>query len=187
METNPSNPYQSPQSEITVPAAGGELASPWIRLGSAIVDGLILLPINWILQKLILKTPSPADIFKAAQEGKPLDIQSFMPGTGSQILVSVIGIAVFLAINFTFLKNGQTVGKKLLKLQIQRRGDGTLLPVQDLILKRIAPIWAVSIIAVVIHPLINIALLVDALCIFRPGRNTLHDDIAGTKVIRLAA
>src|SRR5207244_5598324 len=100
MDTNPSNPYQSPQSEITVPSTvGGELASPWIRLGAAIIDGLVLLPINWILQKLLLKIPTPVDIFNAAQSGKPLDVQSLMPGTGSMILVSVLGFAVFLAVN----------------------------------------------------------------------------------------
>jgi uncharacterized RDD family membrane protein YckC len=187
METNPSNPYQAPQSDITVPSTGPQLASPWIRLGAAIIDGLILLPINWILQKLLLKMPTAADVMSAAQSGKPLDLQSMMPGTGSLIMVSVIGIAAFLAINFVFLKNGQTVGKKLLKLQIQRRSDGSLLPVQELILKRIGPIWAVSFLAVLIHPLINLALTVDALCIFRAGRNTLHDDIAGTKVVVLPA
>ena len=33
-----------------------------------------------------------------------------MPDTGSLILVSVLGLAVFLAVNFNFLKNGQTIG-----------------------------------------------------------------------------
>lgn len=31
----------------------------------------------------------------------------------------------------------------------------------------------------------SIAVLIDSLCIFRSGRNTLHDDIADTKVIKL--
>ena len=191
METNPPNPYQSPQSEITVPSTGGQLASPWIRLGAAMVDGLVLLPINWILQKVLLKMPSPADIMSAAQSaaqsGKPLDMKSMMPGTGGLILVSVLGFAVFLAVNYNFLKNGQTLGKMLLKLQVQRRSDNSILPVQEYLLKRLGPIYAVSFIAVIIHPMINLLLLGDALAIFRPGRNTLHDDIAGTKVVRLAA
>jgi uncharacterized RDD family membrane protein YckC len=191
METNPTNPYEAPQSDITVPSTGAELATPWIRLGAAFVDGLILLPINWILQKLLLKMPTPADVMRAAQDaaanGKALDVKSLMPGTGGMILVSLLGIAIFLAVNFTFLKNGQTVGKKLLKLQVQRRSDSSILPVQEYLLKRIGPIYAVSFAAVIIHPLINLALLADSLCIFRPGRNTLHDDIAGTKVVRLPA
>jgi uncharacterized RDD family membrane protein YckC len=190
MDTNPepTNPYQTPQSEITAPpTAGGELASPWIRLGAAIIDGLILMPINWIFQKMFLHTPSVADVLKAAQEGHPLDIKSMMPSTGSMILASVLGFAVFLAVNFSFLKNGQTIGKKLLKLQVVKRTDGTPLPIQDYLLKRLGPIYAVSFLGVLVSPFINILILVDALCIFRPGRNTLHDDIAGSKVVVLPA
>ena len=179
------NPYQPPQSEITVPTIGGKLASPWIRLGAGILDGLILMPIQWILQKLFLKTPGPVDIFAAAKSGKPLDMQSYMPGAGGVILLSLLGLAVFLVINFNFLKNGQTIGKKLLSLQVQRRSDGTILPVREYILKRLGPIYAVSFAATLIHPLINLLLLADSLAIFRSGRNTLHDDIAGTKVVRL--
>jgi len=134
---------------------------------------------------MFVKGPSTADIVAAVQSGKTLDVNAFMPGTGSLLLVSILGIAVFLAVNFTFLKNGQTIGKMLLKLQVQRRSDSTVLPFQDYILKRIAPMWAVSFAAVLIHPFINILLLVDALAIFRPQRNTLHDDIAGSKVVRL--
>lgn len=170
-----------------MPGAGGELASPWIRLGAAFVDGLILLPINWIFQKLILHTPSMADVAKAMQSGNPDAIKSLMPGIGSQILASVLGFAVFLAVNFVFLKNGQTVGKKLLKLQVQRRLDSAVLPIQDYLLKRLGPIYAVSFLGILISPFLNIVLLADALAIFRPGRNTLHDDIAGSKVVRLPA
>ncbi|MEO6742560.1 MAG: RDD family protein, partial [Chthoniobacteraceae bacterium] len=161
--------------------------SPWIRLGAAFVDGLILLPINWIFQKLILHTPSMADVAKAMQSGNPDAIKSLMPGIGSQILASVLGFAVFLAVNFVFLKNGQTVGKKLLKLQVQRRLDSAVLPIQDYLLKRLGPIYAVSFLGILISPFLNIVLLADALAIFRPGRNTLHDDIAGSKVVRLPA
>jgi uncharacterized RDD family membrane protein YckC len=32
---------------------------------------------------------------------------------------------------------------------------------------------------------VGLFLLVDALCIFRRDRNTIHDDIAGTKVVVL--
>ena len=190
METNPepSNPYQTPQSEITMPAiAGGELASPWIRLGAGILDALILLPINWIFKKVFLHMPTITDAIKAGQSGNPIDIKSLMPSTGSMILASVVGFAVFLAVNFVFLKNGQTIGKKLLKLQVVKRGDGTVLPIQDYLLKRLGPIYAVNFLSVIISPFIGLAMIVDALCIFRSGRNTLHDDIAGSKVVRLPA
>ncbi len=89
--------------------------------------------------------------------------------------------------NFVLLKNGQTIGKKLLKIQVQRRTDSTVLPIQDYLLKRLAPIYAVSFLGVIISPIINILIVVDALLIFRAGRNTLHDDLAGSKVVRISA
>jgi len=189
MNTEPHNPYQPPQSEISASPTvlGGELASPWIRLGASIIDGLILTPINWILQKFILHTPTPMDFFKASQSGNPADIKSLMPSTGSILLSSVLGMVLFIALNFVFLQNGQTIGKKLLKLQVQRRADGTALPWMSYVLKRMLPIQVASILGVLVSPLINILLIVDSLMIFRAGRNTLHDDLAGSKVVRISA
>ena len=187
MNSEPHNPYQPPQSEITTPEISGGLASPGARFAAALIDGLILIPINWFIQKLVLHTPTPAEIIKATQGGNPLDIKSLMPDASNMLLASVLGFVVFLAVNYVFLKNGQTIGKKLVKIQVQRRTDGTVLPIQDNLLKRLAPIYAVSFMGVIISPFINILLLVDALLIFRAGRNTLHDDLAGSKVVRLSA
>ena len=170
---NPTNPYQPPQSEIIVPGTGGQLASPWIRLGAAIVDGVVLLPINFIVAFIILK---------------------MMPNIVGMILATTCGYAAFFAVNLNLLKNGQTVGKKFLKLQIQRSSDGTILPLQELLLKRFGVFYGVAFVSTVLRfvsptlgGLVGLVLLVDALCIFRPGRNTLHDDVAGSKVVCLPA
>ncbi len=96
------------------------------------------------------------------------------------ILSSLIGIAALIAINWKFLPNGQTIGKKVMKLQIQSR-DGGLIPVNTLITKRILPLY----IAAAIPKIGGILVLVDALCIFRARRNTLHDDLANSKVVQL--
>ena len=82
-----------------------------------------------------------------------------------------------LAINWNFLLQGQTIGKKILKIRIVRK-DGSPITRTRIITHRILPVWLVSSI-----PYANIALLADALCIFRAGRNTLHDDFADTKVV----
>ena len=181
------NPYQPPQSEIITQDSSGALASPWIRLGAIIIDGLVLFPINFIIQKVFLKMPGPAEIYDAVRAGKSME--SLMPGTGMVILVNLLGLGVFLAVNFVFLKKGQTIGKLALKLQIQRRSDGSLLPVQDIILRRLLPVWGVSMLGnalgTIFATIAGIFILVDALCIFRQQRNTIHDDIAGTKVVSL--
>jgi uncharacterized RDD family membrane protein YckC len=183
------NPYQPPQSDLSTSSSDAGLASPWIRLASAIIDGLVLLPINFVIQKVFIKMPDPAEIIAAAQKGVPFDYQSLMPGRGILLIVNLLGLIALIAVNFNLLKKGQTVGKMLLKLQIQRRTDGSLLPFQEIILKRILPVYGVVTLANVIHPFVGVLgaifVIIDALCIFRPNRNTIHDDIAGSKVVVL--
>lgn len=180
------NPYEPPKGEIGAPA-GTKLASPWIRLGAAIIDGIVLWPINFVIQKIFITTPDPAGMIEMAKQGKVIRPEDFMPGMGTMLFLQLLSFAVFVGVNFTFLKKGQTIGKLVLKLQVQRRSDGTLLPVQELIVKRILPVWGASLLGLLIHPVLFLVLLADSLCIFRPQRNTLHDDIAGTKVVGLEA
>lgn len=183
------NPYQPPQSDLSNSTTDAGLASPWIRLGAQIIDVLVLLPINFIIQKVFITMPDPAELMKAIQAGK--SIESLLPGRGVVLLVNLLGLIAMIAVNFNLLKKGQTVGKMLLKLQIQRRSDGSILPFQEIIVKRILPVYGVALLANVIHPMFGfialIFLIVDALCVFRPNRNTIHDDVAGSKVVVLRA
>jgi uncharacterized RDD family membrane protein YckC len=181
------SPYEPPKAEIGTTPGGRNLASPWIRLGAAIIDGIVLWPINFILQKIFIKTPDVAEMMAKAAKGQAVNVADYLPGTGTLLFIQILGFAAFVGVNFVFLKKGQTIGKLALKLQVQRRSDGTLLPIQELILKRILPIWGASVLGLVFHPVLFLILTVDALCIFRPQRNTLHDDIAGTKVVTLGA
>lgn len=188
------NPYTPPQSEPSTYNAGGELplASPWLRLAAALIDGLVVFVPNLILGKLLLKMPSISEMMEAAAKG-PEAIESLMPSSFMQLLSQVLGLAVFIGINFSFLKNGQTIGKMALKLQIQNRATGALLSVQDIIIKRMLPLYGLNALASIkLGPLGNILptlcgilILVNVLLIFRQGRNCLHDDIAGTKVVKL--
>ena len=89
-------------------------------------------------------------------------------------------MAIFLAINWTFLQRGQTIGKMALKIRIVKK-DGSPISAKDIIVRRLLPVQ----IAVLV-PIIGIILvIVDALLIFRNKYNTLHDDIADTKVIQV--
>lgn len=161
------NPYAPPQADLRVETAPGSepLASPWIRLVAQIVDGLILgvifLPVMYL----------SGYWSRAMASGGEMGLEP--------LLWAPIQIGVMLAINWNFLLQGQTIGKKLLKIRIVRK-DGTPIERTRIITHRLLPVWLVSNI-----PYISIVLLADALCIFRAGRNTLHDDIADTKVIQL--
>lgn len=194
------NPYEAPKTDVTTTPDGSlPLASPWIRLGAVLIDGIVLAPFNWILSKLLFKQPTEEEIRAAiAKTGDAMEaVNSLMPSKGMMLLNSLLGLAILLAVNYTFLKKGQTVGKMLLKLQIQNRNDGSILPLNDLIVKRFLPVQALGLLSVAflgvsglfyaVSIIVGLILIADALCIFRPGRNTIHDDIANTKVVKLPA
>ncbi len=165
------NPYTPPQSDVSVPiSTEAPLASPWIRLGAQIIDGLclmaIVLPIQWL-------SGYYGRVAAMAAEGRSFSFES--------ILWSAVGIAALIAINWKFLQNGQTIGKKVLNLQIRRK-DGSRIEPMRIITHRLLVVQVAALIPIVG----GIAVLVDSLCIFRAQRNTLHDDIADSKVVVLS-
>jgi uncharacterized RDD family membrane protein YckC len=98
-----------------------------------------------------------------------------------QILGGVVGILLFLAVQGYFLATrSQTIGKMALGTKIVTDDGGTL-PFGELYAKRYLILQLVALI-----PFIGGFIgLVDAVMIFRSNRKCLHDDIAGTKVIKL--
>ncbi len=160
------NPYTPPNADITSSDhAPGELASRWKRFFGALIDGLL---IGLVTLPLIFMT---GYIDRAAS-----GTQSF----AEVILLAVLGIVVFLAINAHLLKKkGQSVGKLLMGTQIVSVDSEQLLPLGKLIGQRYVPLWLVS----QVPGIGQLAGLVNALFIFRDDKRCLHDLIAGTKVI----
>ena len=93
-----------------------------------------------------------------------------------------MGFGIMLALNWTHLGRGQTIGKGIMKLQIVRK-SGAPAERPHIILKRILPVQ----LFVLVPYLGKMFSIVDLLCIFRSQHNTIHDDIAETKVIDLSA
>jgi uncharacterized RDD family membrane protein YckC len=127
---------------------------------------------------------------KGFEEGMKEVMAAATPGFATHLLMLGLMFAAYVGINWVFLKNGQTIGKKLLKIQVQDQ-QGGLLPVKDLVLKRFLPIQLAASLPALIHPYLGMVggliVLIDALCIFRSRYNTLHDDIAKSKVVKLPA
>ena len=162
-------------------APGSNLATPWIRLAAALIDGIVHAIVFLILSRIFFPAPDPAAIQAAVMQGDYRAIaDAANPGFFRILIVSLVSAAVFIGINWKFLPNGQTIGKKLLNLQIQSR-NGELLPVNDLITRRILPVYIVGRLGIIGSLLV----IADALCIFRPAQNTLHDDFANSKVVVL--
>jgi uncharacterized RDD family membrane protein YckC len=166
------NPYAPPSADLTPPEASTDavpLATRGRRLGAAILDTLLMLAIQ--VPVLIA-----AGYFEAARQGQV--------GVGGTLAASLFGMVVYLAINgYLLAKRGQTVGKRLLNIQIVGIRDERIIPFGRVIGLRVAPIWAVSLI-----PAIGSLLaVVDALFIFRKDRRCLHDLIASTHVVEYQA
>lgn len=170
MNADTPNPYAPPSSEPLPPQATEfrqfPLASPWIRLGSALIDGLINVAIFYLI-RFILGTPAWLDRSPQPNE--------------KQWGPVILGILIFYGVHWYWLSlNGQTIGKKLTKIRIATM-SGEKPSMTDLVLKRYGFMNLLSLIPVV-GGLVG---LVNVLCIFRKDHRCLHDQVAGTQVVRI--
>ncbi len=163
------NPYQSPQSSLVENSGDGqELAGRGVRLAAALLDSLIMLA---LFVPLMYFGGYFAAVMEAAQTGQ----QSY----GLQMAWGVGGLLLFFAVQYVPLsQNGQTWGKKILKIKIVdlqgRKPDlGTLMGKRYLFQQGVGIVPCLG-------PLV---LIVDALMIFRQDQRCLHDLIAGTRVV----
>ncbi|MCB1208292.1 MAG: RDD family protein [Verrucomicrobiales bacterium] len=165
------NPYAPPQSDVSaIPMDGSEqpLAQKRTRLFAQLIDGLINAAILFPLQYL---TGAYHRIATAAQAGQTLTMDA--------IVWALIGVGVYLALNWRLLTQGQTIGKRAMGIRIVSK-DGTPTDRKNILTKRLLPLW----LAAQVPYIGMVIVLVDTLCIFRAGRNTLHDDLANTKVVK---
>lgn len=153
------------------PSGDYPLASRWKRLGGVMLDGLIgvvvVLPVQFL-------TGNFQKVMEQSQSGQ----RTMFTFQGDQILWSLFGLAVMLAINWHFLDKGQTIGKMIVKTRIVLM-DGSPCERNRIILRRMLSVHIIQLI-----PVVNLLFgLVDMFMIFRENRRTLHDEIAGTKVV----
>lgn len=160
------NPYQAPSAHVEDihDSETTELADRGTRLGAAIIDTLILIPIAVLMWFLF----------------KPGIFSGEQPSFLSSLLVSFITLGIWIAMNYVLLsRHGQTFGKKLLGIKIVR-SDADPCGVGRIAGRRIMiPTLLTQI------PFVGMLFaLVDVLFIFQESRRTLHDLIADTIVIK---
>lgn len=170
------NPYASPpevKDYFGTAQATDVLATRSERFAGAFVDGLV---------QIILVVPASfALVFILMMVMTIEDVNSLGFELVTSVLGFFIGAGAFLLVNgYLLATRGQTVGKVLLKTKIVS-DSGEQLPLSHLVLRRYVPIWAVTSLPW-IGGLFGLA---NALAIFRENRKCIHDDIAGTKVIKL--
>ena len=158
------NPYQPPASLGATPP--GELAGAGTRLLAVIIESLVLLPVT-----------IPIAYFMGNLDGITTGQQ---PPLINTVAMTTISFGIFIGVNWVFLQNGQTIGKKAMGIRIVDL-NGSVLPVRRLLVTRYLPWWAASVVPFVGGLFASI----DALFIFRKDRRCIHDHIAGTKVVKV--
>jgi uncharacterized RDD family membrane protein YckC len=173
------NPYQPPASDPTLPEETPEkqkLATLGDRLGAAIIDGIIIgiLP-------LLVGAAFAISVVKHLPDA-PLDWLNDVEKSGfwSAFIDTFVGFVIFVGVHgYLLVKNGQTVGKKLLGIKIVTM-EGTKPRMEALLfLRTLIPLLLSTI--PVAGPYIYLA---GILIIFTPPRRCFHDYIAGTKVVQ---
>ncbi|HEU4578616.1 MAG TPA: RDD family protein [Polyangiaceae bacterium] len=172
MDPSLSNPYQAPAAgeplETRV-VAPGEAATRGSRLAAYVIDSLIGFAVMFPLQ-----------IWGGVFKGFPYAMkQQEFP---KSLLWSIAWILLWIALNGTFLaKSAQTIGKKLMGLQIVMVHDGRPASFERVVFWRFLPLMLFSQI-----PYFGAVIgLADTLFIFRADRRCLHDHLAGTRVVAL--
>lgn len=101
--------------------------------------------------------------------------------TQFQITIALISIVGFMTINgYLIYNHGQTVGKKICNIKVLSN-KGVPISGNHYVAKRLLPMWIASQIPIV-GQFIS---LIDSVLIFRKNKKCLHDDIAGTIVVKV--
>ncbi|MCK5727409.1 MAG: RDD family protein [Thiotrichaceae bacterium] len=143
-----------------------ELANRWTRLGASIIDSFIHL----VLMLPILSYTHFIDYIRD-KESPPVELL---------LTIMVLGFLIYIATHYYFIKkNGQTIGKKLLKIRVENITGGVA-SFNLIVFKRYLFITAISSL-----PAIGVFLsVIDGLLIFRDNHQCWHDDFAQTRVVK---
>ncbi|NWK55106.1 RDD family protein [Verrucomicrobiaceae bacterium N1E253] len=175
------NPYLAPQTDvqnITNEEAPRyvELASRWARLGALILDNLILSVVFIPVVFLVIYLDDMSG------SGTMLDKMIVMSGTWTwTVLTAVVGVVAYVALNgYLLVNSGQSIGKKVLGIQIVDYETYQLLPFGKVIGLRYVLAQAIM------HlPFVGwLFALIDAICIFSSDKRCVHDMFAGSSVIK---
>ena len=169
------NPYRPPVAESVAPVLDGSipdtlpLASPWRRLGAAMID-------NFAYGVCFSPFIVGALVAESAPEGAQAPIL-----IGSGLLSGALAIGLFAVTIRWWLQYGQSPGKRVLDLRIVHM-DGRQAGVSELVFLRWGATLGINM-ALAVCGMNGIFSLADQLMVFSTGNQTLHDRIAKTVVV----
>jgi uncharacterized RDD family membrane protein YckC len=170
---NTTNPYAPPQAAVQDVTDSGDhvLAGRGVRLGAALLDGLIVVIVMYVPLIIAVKLSGQA-LFVNARFNSA--------GIGAlAMLLPVVGLLAIGGLNYLYVsRNGQSIAKKIVGIKVVR-SDGSPVSVA-----RVFWLRNVLNLAIGAIPLLGgVYALADALLIFGAPRQCLHDKIADTIVI----
>ncbi|RVU86636.1 RDD family protein [Leucothrix sargassi] len=161
------NVYATPDSTLKQDTITPELASRSDRFIAVFIDLLANLAVS--LPFLYL-----TGYLEKARAG--------LVGPADVVTLFVFSLVVYAALHgYLLSKYGQTIGKRLLGIQIVDVNTNQIVSFAKVFTMRYLP----TNVAIQVPVIGQLLLLIDALMIFRKNRRTLHDMIAGTKVVEL--
>lgn len=178
-----SNPYQSTVSGQHPSASSGpqELAGVGQRIGGALLDGvlslLMMLPGLIIGGGMLLAAASQAE----ANGGEPQGAAIALGGILIGVLIIVGNAIVPAVVNIVLIsKSGQSLGKKIIGTRMVSQHTGETVGFVHGFLLRTFVFQLITGIPVVG----GFIALADIIFLFTEGNQTLHDRLAGTRVVR---
>ncbi|MFI1718400.1 RDD family protein [Streptomyces sp. NPDC053513] len=178
----PPPPYGSPYGSPYGGGYGGNdpLSGmpPLAETGRRVLARLI----DWVIVAVPLAIIGiPFDIYqRASRDGNDFgDTVNSLNG-GSQLVFQLITIVAYIAYDTVLTaKNGQTIGKKLMKLRVAMLNDGTTPPMSQSLLRAVV-LWLPALICCAcLWPLLILILIV----VDKPYKQGLHDKAAKTVVV----
>ncbi|WP_123452750.1 RDD family protein [Streptomyces sp. PanSC19] len=178
----PPPPYGSPYGSPYGGGYGGNdpLSGmpPLAETGRRVLARLI----DWVIIAVPLAIIGiPFDIYqRASRDGNDFgDTVNSLNG-GSQLVFQLITIVAYIAYDTVLTaKNGQTIGKKLMKLRVAMLNDGTTPPMSQSLLRAVV-LWLPALICCAcLWPLLILILIV----VDKPYKQGLHDKAAKTVVV----
>ena len=175
------NPYEAPSTapqEENLAVPNIQLASRWARLGAAILDSIIMIVLMFPLLILIFFLGA---IPGTNNSNSYLDnILAMSDSIIADLITSLAGIGIYLAVNgYLMIKSGQTIGKKVLNIQVVDYRTQQLLPAGRIMgMRYLLPSLINSV------PIVGgLFTLVDHCFIFGAEKRCIHDHMAGSSVI----
>jgi len=178
------NPYQAPTSDDGSEVEGEEqltLATRGSRLAAALLDSaLFFVPMIGVILAMGASENSASWVVFVSDPSGNVGT----PPAHLMTTLAVIGIVCLLLMVvqcYLLIKSAQTIGKRVLGIQIVNARDGRPTGFGRIALMRVLVVQVAS-----LFPLVgSFVPLVDVLLIFRRDSRCLHDHIAGTIVVKV--